>query len=45
MGCNFYLKNEVDELKGLFIVVYEAFCVKTQKALFLVKTAFCNIAG
>lgn len=45
MGCYFYLKNEVCEINGLFIGAYEAFCVLTQKALFLVKTRFCNIAG
>ena len=33
------------EINGLFIGVYEAFWVKTQKALFLVETRFCNIAG
>ena len=34
----------MDEINGLFIGGYEAFGVKTQKALFLVKTRFCNIA-
>lgn len=35
----------MDEINGLFIGVYETFWVKTQKALFLVETRFCNIAG
>ncbi len=35
----------MDEINGLFIGGYEAFWVKAQKALFLVKTRFCNIAG
>lgn len=35
----------MDEINGLFIGVYEAFWVKMQKALFLVETRFCNIAG
>ncbi len=35
----------MDEINGLFIGAYEAFCVLTQKALFFVKTRFCNIAG
>lgn len=35
----------MDEINGLFIGGYEAFRVKAQKALFLVKTRFCNIAG
>lgn len=35
----------MDEINGLFIGVYEAFRAKTQKALFLVETRFCNIAG
>lgn len=35
----------MDEINGLFIGVYEALGGKTQKALFLVETRFCNIAG
>lgn len=35
----------MDEINDLFTGVYEAFWVMTQKALFLVKTRFCNIAG
>lgn len=35
----------MDEINGLFIGVYEVFGVMTQKALFLVETRFCNIAG
>lgn len=35
----------MDEINGLFIGVYETFRVKAQKALFLIKTRFCNIAG
>lgn len=34
----------MDEINGLFIGGYEALGGKTQKALFLVKTRFCNIA-
>ena len=35
----------MDEINGLFIMVYAAFRVMTQKVLFLVETRFCNIAG
>lgn len=35
----------MDEINGLFIGTYVVLGVMKQKALFLVKTRFCNIAG